>query len=61
MDHDDSGALSRDKFIQFWRQVKKQGVDDDEIIVQLEMTKLKEMWIGFDPPKVNADIAMTNV
>ena len=34
MDHDDSGSLSRPKFVEFWRLVKEQqGVTDDEIIV----------------------------
>lgn len=51
MDYDGSGFLTENKFLEFWRRVKEQGVTDDEINVQLEMIKLKEIWIGFDLPK----------
>ena len=49
MDFNRSGTLTREKFLEFWRRLKREGISDDEIIVQLEMTKMKEMWIGFEP------------
>ena len=48
IDFNGNGFLTEDTFLEFWRRVKEQGVTDDEINVQLEMMKLKEIWIGFD-------------
>ena len=45
---DGTGLLSRESFLEFWRTVKEEGISDDEIAVQLELTELKEMWIGLD-------------
>ena len=45
---DESDCLSLEKFLEFWRKTKASGVLEDEIIVHLELTELKEMWIGLD-------------
>ena len=57
LDDEQSGALERDQFLNFWHQVKQRGTSDDEIIVLLEMTELGEMWIGFDDIVSNAPAA----
>ena len=59
MDFNGSGTLSREKFLEFWRRLKREGISDDEIIVQLEMTKMREMWIGFEPSQIK-EVALSD-
>ena len=59
MDFNGSGTLTREKFLEFWRRLKREGITDDEIIVQLEMTKMREMWIGFEPSKIK-EVALSD-
>lgn len=39
IDTDGDCFFTQDRFLEFWRQSKEQGMSDDEIIVQLEMTR----------------------
>ena len=59
MDFNGSGTLTREKFLEFWRRLKREGISDDEIIVQLEMTKMREMWIGFEPSQIK-EVALSD-
>ena len=61
MDIDGTGKLCRNDFLTFWRKMKQQGVSDDEIAVQLELTELKEMWIGIGPSSEDSAYAPTRI
>ena len=48
VDFDGDGQITQDEFIKFWKIAKAAGVEESEIMEELENIQNGETWVGFD-------------
>ena len=48
VDFDGDGQITQDEFIKFWKIAKAHGVEESEIMEELQNIQNGETWVGFD-------------
>ena len=59
VDFDGDGQITCDEFIKFWKIAKAHGVEETEIMEELQNIQNGETWVGFDKmPKMGAKTSL---